>query len=96
MRMKEYIVNTISLSHPGLIGSQCSGAFWTHISGPALLAVALGTTAAFVTGCTSTGAGFKARLISPIPAKQQAASFESDNWYQPSVSPGFDTERFGG
>jgi hypothetical protein len=29
MRMNEYVVNTASQSHPDLISSHCSGAFWT-------------------------------------------------------------------
>ena len=62
----------------------------------ALLAVALGTTVVLATGCSSTGTGMNARLISPVPTNQQAANFEDDNWYQQSLSPGFDSDLFGG
>ena len=96
MKMNEYIVDTTNRSHPGWISSHCFGTFWDQIRRPTLLSVALGTTAAFVTGCASSGTGFKARLISPIPTKEQAANLEDDNWYQPSLSPGFDSDRFGG
>jgi hypothetical protein len=60
-----------------------------------LLAVALGTTAVLATGCSSTGTGFHAGLISPVPTSQQAANFENENWYQPSQSPAFDPDLFG-
>jgi hypothetical protein len=95
MQMNKYIVNTTSPNHASTIGSHCSGALWDHIRRTALLAVALGTTA-LVTGCSSMGTGFNARLISPVPTNQQAAHFEDDNWYQPSLSPGFDSDLFGG
>jgi hypothetical protein len=78
------------------ISSHCSGAWWDHIRRAALLAVALGTTVVLATGCSSTGTGMNARLISPVPTNQQAANFEDDNWYQQSLSPGFDSDLFGG
>jgi hypothetical protein len=56
-----------------------------------MLAVAV----VLATGCSSTGAGFNAGLISPIPNNQQATNSEDDNWYQPSQSPGFDPDLFG-
>ena len=66
-----------------------------HIERAGLLAVALGATVVFATGCSSTGTGFDARLISPVPNNQQATNSEDDNWYQPSRSPGFDPDVFG-
>jgi hypothetical protein len=78
-----------------MISGHCSRAFWDHIRRAALLAVALGTTVVLATGCSSTGTGFNARLISPVPNNQQAANSEADNWYQPSRSPGFDPDLFG-
>jgi hypothetical protein len=96
MKMNKYIVNTTSPNHACLISSHCFGAWWDHIRRTTLLAVALGTTAALVTGCSSTGTGFNARLISPVPTNQQAANFDEDSWYQPSLSPGFDSDLFGG
>ena len=82
--------------HASRISSHCSGAWWDHIRRAALLAVALGTTVVLATGCSSTGTGMNARLISPAPTNQQAANFENENWYQPSLSPGFDSDLFGG
>jgi hypothetical protein len=82
--------------HASLISTHCSGALWDHIRRAALLAVALGTTVVLATGCSSTGNGIKARLISPVPTNQQAANFQEENWYQPSLSPGFDSGLFGG
>ena len=94
--MNRYIVNTTCPMHASWISSHCSGAWWDHIRRAALLAVALGTTVVLATGCSSTGTGMNARLISPAPTNQQAANFEKDNWYQPSLSPGFDSDLFGG
>ena len=95
MKMNKYIVNTTCPIHASLISSHCSGAILVHIRRAALLAVALGTTLVLATGCSSTGTGFNARLISPAPANQQATNFEDDNWPQPSRSPGFDSDLFG-
>ena len=66
-----------------------------HIERAGLLAVALGATVVLATGCSSTGTGFDARLISPLPNNQQATNSEDDNWYQSSRSPGFDPDLFG-
>jgi hypothetical protein len=60
-----------------------------------LLTVALGATVVLATGCSSTGTGFDARLISPIPNNQQATNSKDDSWYQPSWSPGFNPDLFG-
>ena len=96
MKMNKYIVNTPCPSENArLISGHCSRAFWDHIRRAALLAVALGTTVVLATGCSSTGTGFNARLISPVPNNQQAANSEADNWYQPSRSPGVDPDLFG-
>jgi hypothetical protein len=96
MKMNKYIVSTACQIYASLISSHCSGAFWDHTRRLALLAVALGTTVVLATSCSSTGTGINARLISPVPTNQQAANFEDDNWYQPSLSPGFDSDLFGG
>ena len=96
MKMNKYILTTACHFYASWISSHCSGAFWNHIRRPALLAVALGTTVVLATGCSSTGTKINARLISPVPTNQQAANFEYENWYQPSLSPGFDSDLFGG
>ena len=95
MKVNKYIVNTKCPIHASMISGHCSRAFWDHIRRAALLAVALGTTVVLATGCSSTGTGFNARLMSPVPNNQQAANSEADNWYQPSRSPGFDPDLFG-
>ena len=96
MKMNKYIVKTQCPIHASLISNHYSGGFWDHIRRAALLGVAFGTTVVPATGCSSTGSGMNARLISPVPTNQQAANFEDDNWYQPSLSPGFDSDLFGG
>ena len=95
MKMNKSIVNTTCPIHASLSSSHCSGAILVRLRRAALLAVALGTTVVLATGCSSTGTGFNARLISPVPTNQQATNFEDDNWYQPSRGPGFDSDLFG-
>jgi hypothetical protein len=96
MKINQYLVKTARPSSSGtLLPGHCFGVFGKNIERAALLAVALGATVVLATGCSSTGAGYNARLISPVPTKQQAANFEYDNWYQPSRSPGFDPDIFG-
>jgi hypothetical protein len=96
MKTNKFIVNTTCPIRARLITCHCSGAFWNDIRRAAFVAVALGTTVVLATGCSSTGAGINTRLISPVPTNQQAANLEQDNWYQPSLSPGFDSDLFGG
>jgi hypothetical protein len=96
MTMNKYIVNTKCPVRASLSSDHYSGGFWDHIRRAALLAVALGTTVVLATGCSSTGTGFNARLISPVPTNPQPTHFDDDNWYQPSRSPGFDSNLFGG
>jgi hypothetical protein len=96
MKINQHLVKTACLSSRGtLLPDQCFGVFVKHFERAGLLAVALGATVVLATGCSSTGTGFDARLISPIPNNQQAANSEDDNWYQPSRSPGFDPDLFG-
>jgi hypothetical protein len=90
------MIKTIRPLHTSLTSRQSSGAILVHIRRAALCAAALGTTAVLATGCSSTGTRFNASLISPVPVNQQATTFENGNWYQPSRSPGFDSDLFGG
>jgi hypothetical protein len=92
--MNKYLVKMTRPAH--LASSHCSGAISIQIRRAALLAIALGTTAVLAAGCSSTGTGFNAALISAVPVNQQPAAFEDGNWYQPSRSPGFDSDIFGG
>ena len=94
MRINQYLVKTARPSSSStLLPHHRFGVFAKHIERAALLAVALGSTVVLATGCSSTGAGYNARLVSPVPNNQQATNSEDDNWYQPSRSPGFDPER---
>jgi len=71
---------------PGLLRSRRFGVLLHHIKLPT---VALTVTVVLATGCSSTGAGFSARLLSPVPTNQQAANFAGDGSYQPARSPVF-------
>jgi len=96
MKINQYLVKTARPSSSGtLLPNNCFGVWGKHIERAALLAIALGATVVLATGCSSTGAGYNARLISPVPNNQQATNSEDDNWYQPSRSPGFDPDLFG-
>jgi hypothetical protein len=96
MKINQSLVRTAGpSSRATLLPDHCAGLFAKHIERAALLAVALGATAVLATGCSSTGAGFDARLISPVPSNQRVANSEDDNWYQPSRSPEFDPDLFG-
>jgi hypothetical protein len=97
MKMNQYLVKTARPSSSGtLLPDHCFGVCWKHLERDALLAIALGATVVVATGCSSMGAGYNSRLISPVSNNQQATNFEDDNWYQPSRSPGFDPDLFGG
>jgi hypothetical protein len=110
MKMNIYIVKTTSPTGASLISNHCSGVISAHIRRAALLVLALGIPAVLATGCSSTGTGFHAGLIDPAPAQSHAgdpgsdralpyhhaATFEDNNWYQPSRSPAFDSDLFGG
>jgi len=98
MNMNQHIVTTAcppGNAPPGnarLLRSHCSGAsFGPHQA--ALVAVMLAVAVVLATGYSSTGDGFNARLISPMPNNLQATNSEDDNWYQPARNPGLDPER---
>ena len=96
MKINQSLVQTAGpSSRATLLPDHCAGVFVKQIERAALLAVALGATVVLATGCSSTGTGFDARLIGPVPSNQQAANSENDNWYQPSRSPEFDPDLFG-
>jgi hypothetical protein len=80
---------------PGPLSDYRFGIFAKHIERAALLGVALGATIVLTTGCSSTGTGFAARLISPVPTNQQVTNSQVENWYQSPRSPGFDPDLFG-
>ena len=88
--MNLYIVKSAYRSSGGsLLTDHCSGAFLNEIKRCALLTVMLGIIVVLVTGCSSTGTGFSARLISPISINQQDANAEDDEMHQSAGSPPF-------
>ena len=97
MKINQSIANTTNL--PGnsrLLSSHGPGTFLNHMRRAALPAATLVVAVVLATGCSSTGAGLNARLISPIPADPRAPNSEDDSLYQPPRSPGFDSDLFGG
>ena len=90
MKMNLYIVKSAyRLSGGRLLTDHCSGAFLNEIKRSALLTVMLGAIVVLATGCSSTGTGFNASLISPIATHQQDANAEDDETQQPTGSPAF-------
>jgi len=93
MKINQYLVKTACLSIGGTLRPEhCAGVSVKHIERAGLLAVAHWATVVLATGCSSTGTGFVARLIKPVPNNQPAISSEDDSWYQPVRSPGFDPD----
>jgi hypothetical protein len=96
MKINQYLVKTARPSGSDtLLPDHCFAFFGKRIERAALLAVALGAPVVLATGCSSTGAGYNVRLISPVPNNQQPTNSEDGNWYQLSRSPGFDPDLFG-
>src|ERR1700730_18009918 len=96
MKIKKQIVRLVCLSSSGsLLTDHCSGVFLKQIIRLALLAVVLGVTVVLATGCSSTGSGFSASIISRVTTNQQASDPEKNGWYQPARSPAF-SDLFGG
>jgi hypothetical protein len=84
----QYFVKAVCPSISGTLPPEhCAGLSVKHIERAGLLAVALGAIAVLATGCSSTGAGLGARLISPVPNKRLTTNSEDDSWYQRSRSP---------
>jgi hypothetical protein len=72
-----------------LLTDHCSGAFLDRIARSAVLAIVLGVTVMLATGCSATGNGFNARIISPVTTNQKTPDPEENDWYQPERSPAF-------
>jgi hypothetical protein len=86
--MNQYIVKSAYRASGGsLLTDHCSGAFLNEVRRSVLLTVMLGLIVVLATGCSSTGTGFNARLISPIHTNQQGS--EDDGSYQPVRNPAF-------
>jgi hypothetical protein len=62
----------------------------------ALVAVALGLSAMLATGCSSTEEGFQAKLTRSAPTTRRVTESEDNGAYQPTRSPAFDPDLFGG
>lgn len=89
--MNQHIVNTAPPSSIGsLRAGYCSRVLLHYVGRAELLAVVLGVTVALATGCSSTGTGMNARLVSPVLTTQRNSDPQDDGWYQPPRSPGFD------
>jgi hypothetical protein len=74
MKMIQYIVKTAYRSSgASLLTDHCSGVFLNEIKRSVLPTVMLSVIVVLATGCSSTGTGFNARLISPFPTNQQDA-----------------------
>lgn len=71
-----------------MLNDRCSG-FFNDMGRAALLAVVFGVAVVLATGCSSTGGGVKAGLITPIMNSQRGAVPENDDFYQAPRSPGF-------
>jgi hypothetical protein len=76
-------------SNAKMLNDRCSGLFFDDIGRAALLAVIFGLALVLATGCSSTGGGVKAGLISPVTSAHQGSVREDDGFYQPPRSPGF-------
>jgi hypothetical protein len=95
MKFTQYIVKSAHRSSGGsLLTDHCSGAFANEIKRSVFLIIMLSVIVVLATGCSSTGTGSDARLISPIPTDQQNATSEDDTRYQPARSPAF-SDSFG-
>ena len=74
----------------------CSGLYLQNIGRCALLASALGLSAMLATGCSSTEEGFRARLTGSAATTRRVTESEDNGGYQPTRSPAFDPDLFGG
>lgn len=89
MKLNQQRAKIVYFSGSGsLLTDHSSGAFLREITRAALLAIVLGISVLFATGCASTGKKFSARLISLVTPNQQAEDAENDI-YKPARSPVF-------
>src|SRR5215469_17377450 len=75
---------------------RCSGLYFHNFGRSALLAVALGLSAMLATGCSTTGERFQARMTGSAPTTPRVREPEDNGRYQPTRSPAFDPDLFGG
>ena len=94
----------LNLFSNSVISSTCNDSILTYHSGLylqnigrcALLAAALGLSAMLATGCSSTRERFQARLTGSAPTTPRVREPEDNGGYQPTRSPAFDPDLFGG
>src|SRR5262245_63532491 len=79
-----------------ILTHRCSGLYLQNIGRCALLAVSFGLSAMLATGCSSTGEGFHARLTGSALTTRHVAESEDSGGHQPTRSPAFDPDLFGG
>ena len=97
MKPNLFSSSVISLTcSDSILTHHCSGFYLPNIGRCALLAVALGLSAMLATGCSSTGERFQARLTGSTPTTPRVREPEDNGGYQPTRSPAFDPELFGG
>ena len=84
MKVTQYRYKTRFRSSSGSwLTCRCSGAFVDEVKRSAFLIVILSVIVVLATGCSTTGTGSSARLISLIPASHQNANSEDDSGYRP-------------
>jgi hypothetical protein len=76
-------------SNAKMLNDRCSGLFFNDIGRAALLAVIFGLSVVLATGCSSTGGGVKAGLISPVKIAHHGLVRGDNGFYQPPRSPEF-------
>jgi len=97
MKPNLFSSSVISLTcSDSILTHHCSGFYLPNIGRCALLAVALGLSAMLATGCSSTRRGFQTRLTGSAATTRQVTESEDNGGYQPTRSPAFDPELFGG
>jgi hypothetical protein len=79
-----------------ILTHRCSGLYLRNIGRCALVAVALGLSAMLPTGCSATEEGFQAKLTGSAPTTRRVTESEDKGGYQPTRSPAFDPDLFGG
>jgi len=80
----------------GVLIHSRSGFYLQDIGRCALVAVALGLSVMLATGCSSTEEGFQSRRTGFAPTTQLATESAANAGYQPTRSPAFDPDLFGG
>ena len=88
MKTNQHILKLVCPSSSGtLLNDQYSGTFLNEITRAPLLTVVLGISVLLATGCASMATGISAKLISPVPNRQEAAEADGNHAYQPTRSP---------